>query len=216
MNNRIEYLSHSLIIEKSVSWFLATCLGIEKDVKNSKSFSNKSSALTLMQKVNLILDLEIIEKKSIWKFEMFMSIRNQFMHNSEAETYEQCIEFIDGAKTKILKEYGEDKNLTTEQNLQLAANKLAIDVKNICELIYHKSLENYFVKGYIAATITKLEAFEKAAAIWSFTPHRSLKYKDFMSFVKIVPSKELDQEKDYLLPAKIAFQNSKKDIIKNK
>lgn len=213
MNNRIEYLSHSLIIEKAVSWYLATCLGIEEDVRNSKSFSNKSSALTLMQKVNLILDLGIIEKKSIWKFEMFMSIRNQFMHNSEAETYEQCIGFIEGAKTKILKEYGEDKDLTTEKNLQLAANELASDVKIICDKIYFKSLENYYVKGYVSGIISKLEAFEKAAAIWSFTPDKSLKYEDFVNLIKPFSNKEIDPEKDYLLPAKIAFQNSKKDTI---
>lgn len=141
MDNRASCLSSSLLIEKSLSAFLSSLLDI-KDEENSLSFSNKTSALSFRAKVNMLLDMNVFDKKEDnWKLEKFMEIRNQFMHNFEASTFEKCYSYVSGAQNKILKEYPQDATLPLEEQLKKATGKLASECLDIVQKVFKRTLE---------------------------------------------------------------------------
>ena len=141
MDNRASCLSSSLLIEKSLSAFLSSLLDI-KDEENSLSFSNKTSALSFRAKVNMLLDMNVFDKKEDnWKLEKFMEIRNQFMHNFEASTFEKCYSYVSGAQNKILKEYPQDATLPLEEQLKKATGKLASECLDIVKKVFNRTLE---------------------------------------------------------------------------
>lgn len=119
---RQEALFYSLVIEGYVAFFLSKYLGIASGA-DTKCFSNRSSALSVYQKVNLFLDLGVIAKEEHWLFISFMEIRNQFMHNPEASSYEKCFDFVDG-ENKLLKRFELNEDIPREEKLKIACKKL--------------------------------------------------------------------------------------------
>src|SRR5688500_14484063 len=93
ITNRKDILQKSLFMETITSQFLALILGIKKPLE-SKSFGNTGSALSFSQRVNLLMDLGALNSELRSKYQLFMEIRNQFMHNADAGTYEECLNFI--------------------------------------------------------------------------------------------------------------------------
>lgn len=127
LENRSKVLSYSLELEYYVSLELAKLLDI-KDFKNSKSLGNKSSSLSLNQKLNLLLDFETISSKEKSIIESFSSIRNQFMHNIDATSYEFVINQISGLLNRLKKLYPENfKSSNKEKNIEKCVENLYID-----------------------------------------------------------------------------------------
>lgn len=127
LENRSKVLSYSLELEYYVSLELAKLLDI-KDYKNSKSLGNKSSSLSLNQKLNLLLDFETISSKEKSIIESFSSIRNQFMHNIDAISYEYVISQIKGLLNRLKKLYPENfKSKDIESNIEKCVDNLYID-----------------------------------------------------------------------------------------
>jgi hypothetical protein len=124
---RIGILETALMLEEMASAFLANLLSV-KNLEDSLSFSNKNSALSFNQKINLLIDIGALDKSSRSKFQLFMEIRNQFMHNTKADTYELCFSFTDNKDTFILKTYPQDKKLPKEEQLKLAVDNLKDEV----------------------------------------------------------------------------------------
>ncbi len=130
MNIRTDILSYSLMVENFSSIFLSTLLDIS-DFKESKSLGNKSGNLSFNQKIDLLIDIKALNKKEKSKFLTFMSIRNQFMHNIDADNYENCLKNIDGAEKFLLKTYPQEDKLTKETQLENATKKLSSEVVDI-------------------------------------------------------------------------------------
>jgi dsDNA-binding SOS-regulon protein len=130
---RTEILFYSLVIEGYVSFFLSKYLNIPAR-NETKCFSNRSSALSVYQKVNLFLDLGVIAKDEHWLFITFMEIRNQFMHNIEADSYEKCFETIDG-EAKLLKRFSVSEELNKEQQLEKMCKLLFEELCTILDKI---------------------------------------------------------------------------------
>ncbi|REE07646.1 hypothetical protein DFQ09_1147 [Winogradskyella pacifica] len=127
LENRSKILSYSLELEYYVSLELAKLLDI-KDFKNSKSLGNKSSSLSLNQKLNLLLDFETISSKEKSIIESFSSIRNQFMHNIDATSYEYVINQISGLLNRLTKLYPENfKSNNNEMSIEKCVENLYID-----------------------------------------------------------------------------------------
>jgi hypothetical protein len=145
MDNRLEYLGRSLLVEALLSSFLSGLIGIS-DHKNSKSFGNKSSALSFKAKVNLLLDMKVFDKSDDWKLEKFMEIRNQFVHNLDAVSYEVCTNLIQGAQSKLLKEYPQEQTLSIEEQLRNSSLELANNVQKIIKKVFNKALSNALQK----------------------------------------------------------------------
>lgn len=101
---RAVVLRYALNLESVASSVLAWLLDIA-DPQSSLSFGNRSSTLSFNQKLNLLIDNEAITKEEKNKLEIFSGVRNQFMHNSEANDYTYAISLLDGAENKLRKLY---------------------------------------------------------------------------------------------------------------
>lgn len=101
---RAQVLKYALELESVASEIAAFLLDIP-DAKNSLSFGNRSSSLSFNQKLNLLKDNDTINKDDKYKLEVFAAIRNQFMHNPQANNYVDAFDFIDGAESKLKKIY---------------------------------------------------------------------------------------------------------------
>jgi hypothetical protein len=127
LNERQEILTFALLLENFSSIFLSGLLGI-KDYQNSKCFGNTNSNLSFNQKINLLIDIGALSSNERNKFITFMEIRNQFMHNLSADSYESCYSFLVGKEKFVLKTYPQDTTLTKEEQLKKATVKLADDI----------------------------------------------------------------------------------------
>jgi hypothetical protein len=135
LNIRNEFLSTALIVESMTSVFLAKLLGIE-DYRNSKVLGNKGGTLSFNQKIDLLIEIGALPLASRTKFQTFMELRNQFMHNVEAKTYESCLGFLNGKDVYLLKTYPQPNNINREKQLNNAATELRNDVgRQTAELI---------------------------------------------------------------------------------
>ncbi|AWA31002.1 hypothetical protein HYN48_13435 [Flavobacterium magnum] len=127
IRKRTKVLEYSLKLESFVSYELANLLDIS-DYKSSKSLGNGSSALSINQKLNLLLDVENIDKKEKSTIEYFMSIRNQFMHNIDAVSFSYVIRKLDGLENKLKKEYPHNfKQKNDEKGFELCIESLFHD-----------------------------------------------------------------------------------------
>lgn len=110
---RIRVIELSLYLELVSSELLAALLGIKSET-NSISFGNTSQALGLNQKINLLLDLNVLDDNDMrFMRNCFMPTRNQFAHNLTIETFKDLF----------------------KHNLDIRkATKKALDVENIDEI----------------------------------------------------------------------------------
>ena len=74
--DRIDVLSHSLLIESAISLFLGFLLDI-KEPQNAKSL-NGSSGLSYSQKINLLIDIGALSDSDRKTYQYFMEVRNKF------------------------------------------------------------------------------------------------------------------------------------------
>lgn len=96
---RLYILEHTILIEENISICLGKILNIEW--QNSKSFGFSSSALSFNQKVQIIQDIQGLEKNEIQKLSDLMSIRNKFAHVRSIITFEDF--FVSGINGKNVK-----------------------------------------------------------------------------------------------------------------
>jgi hypothetical protein len=122
---RSEILERALILENEVNKLLFHFLGINKEI--TKTLSNKSSSLSFKNKIDLLLDLDRINKDEYQQMLLFMEIRNQFLHNISANDF-----------SVILTDLGNDR-----------INRLIIYKDNIqtddTEYIYRSSFFRLFI-----------------------------------------------------------------------
>ena len=127
LDTRKEYLSRSLLAESLTSSFIGGLLGIT-NLNNSKTLGNKSSSLSFSQKIDLLIDMGALDYEDKNKFQTFMEIRNQFVHNIEAASYILCFRYLNGKDKFVLKQYPQPDEFPEETKLKLASLSLADDV----------------------------------------------------------------------------------------
>jgi len=115
INPRTMVLETSVQLESNISSILGYLLSI--DIEISKSLSCKSTALSFNAKLNLLLDMNILNKTEMEKFVIFSQIRNQFAHNVRVVSFESCIDEIDGLLNRLQKLYS-IVEIDTEFNAQ--------------------------------------------------------------------------------------------------
>ena len=158
---KLYVLSNSLRIENIISDFLGEILTLNR---LSKSLGNTSQALSMNQKVNLMLDTSYFQASDKINIQHFQGIRNQFMHNIAAISLESCFSFLNGAEKSIEKQYLEHK-LAAEK---AGGEKLAQSKED--EEINNKELESFDVTNkekllfnYLIFLMGKvIESFEKS------------------------------------------------------
>ena len=77
------------------------------------------------------------------KFQAFMEIRNQIMHNLEASTYEKCCSYLNGVDKFLLKIYPHNEERNQELRLEKACLKLAEDVISLDYQIIEKVKDKF-------------------------------------------------------------------------
>ncbi|MDP2385135.1 MAG: hypothetical protein Q8M29_02070 [Bacteroidota bacterium] len=127
---RKDVLLSALYVEGYVSHFLARLLNV-KDPDKSMSFGHTGKALSFNQKVNLLIDVGALKKEDQTKFITFMEIRNQFMHNMNAKTYELCFSYIKGKDKFLLGMYPQKATLSPEKQLEKAVSELTNEVTKL-------------------------------------------------------------------------------------
>lgn len=143
-------LDRSIRIEKMLSDLLGDLLGIES--KTSDSFGNKNCALSLNAKVLLLKDMNIIDSEDREKLQLFMEIRNQFIHNFDVKSFLLCTMNI----SKNLKiKYRYDNN---EAELKRLFFELCSDIQLIFNKVIDFAGKQY---GEKALSIWRTEALEK-------------------------------------------------------
>lgn len=140
LENREEVLKSALILERLASFFLASLLGV-KDYTKSRTLGNKSGCLSFNQKIDMLVDIGALSSEKRNKFQKFMEIRNQFMHNIDASTFEKCVSGIDGAEKFLLKNYPQDNSLTKEEILRVAVYELSKEITELTISITKKIKE---------------------------------------------------------------------------
>lgn len=154
MEKRIQVLQYSLILEKQASLELSNLLFIS-DVNETKTLSNKSESLSFNQKINILVDSGVVGSKYKSKFQFFMSVRNQFMHNIETDTYEKVINQL--GSLKFLKDnYG--NNFSPDQPKE---DSLELCVKDLFKDCINHLMERKGLKSTISKNQTLKEFYEK-------------------------------------------------------
>lgn len=140
LNIRKDILGYSLLLENTTSFFLAALLGI-KDSQDSITLGNKSSSLSFNNKIDLLIDIGALDRNTKSKFQTFMEVRNQFMHNGNAKDYVSCYSYISGKQNFVLKNYPQAEELAIEEQLKNATDALANDVIDKAFQLIHKLKE---------------------------------------------------------------------------
>lgn len=155
MEKRIQVLRYSLILEKQASLELSNLLLIS-DISKTKSLGNKSESLSFNQKINILVDSGVVGTDYKPKFQHFMSIRNQFMHNIDADTYEKVINQFDGLLSYLKKNYQD--NFDLKPNLE---DSLELSVKHLFKDCINHLIEIKGLKATISKNLTLKDYYEK-------------------------------------------------------
>jgi len=195
IRKRTKVLEYSLKLESFVSYELANLLDMQ-DYKNSKSLGNGSSSLSINQKLNLLLDVENIDKKEKSTIENFMSIRNQFMHNIDANSFSYVIKKLDGLENKLKKEYPDNfKGNDEEKGFEICIESLFNDSIKI--LLDQKGNK---LRKIMLLSASKSDEILKDKLRQSFDKH----IKILEDFIESYPEKKIDK---YLVLGKIVLMD---------
>ena len=94
---RMEVLEYALKLEKNINTLLLDILDIPN--KETKTLSGKNGSLSFSNKIDLLLDLDILEKNDHSQLLLLMQFRNKFLHDLDCDSFERAL-FL----------FGKDKN----------------------------------------------------------------------------------------------------------
>ncbi|WP_285059169.1 hypothetical protein [Pedobacter ginsengisoli] len=146
-STRAKVIDDAVKIEYIIDGIVASILGI--GFGTPLSVGNKSSALSFLQKINLLFDLNIVKEEHKPKFVCLAEIRNQFAHDLYTRNMSECkIDYI----KKLNKFYPTLAKLSTPQYDQLYES-LITDVTNysitLFELLKNKAEDKGAMLGKV-------------------------------------------------------------------
>lgn len=133
-------IEQAVTFESAVSGIL--CILLDIDIANSKAFGNSSQSLSFANRLTVLSDLNVINKKDKIKFEYFSAIRNQFAHNINAVDFSSCYSFIN-MRTNLSKLYKVDGNSDDET----ICEKLYFELYSDLLGIYNKAVASCMEKS---------------------------------------------------------------------
>lgn len=132
---RNKVLDNTLLLEYIINEMLAGVLSI-REAEKSLSLGSQNSALSLNNKVNLLIDLGAISQDSQTKFQHFMSIRNKFLHLRQITSFVLCYQCIGKSLINYLeKSYPSYPDHSIEENYERQYSLLSADVIDIAAYI---------------------------------------------------------------------------------
>lgn len=92
-------LEKSLLLEYHLSKILALLFRVEKD--GSQTLGVKGTSISFKTKADFLLDLGRIDSKFYQDLILFMEVRNQFMHNMDADSFNVVVQRVN-KKNRLL------------------------------------------------------------------------------------------------------------------
>jgi len=158
MELRTEILEISLKIEFEINRLILVFLGIEKE--NTNAFSNKSGSFSFKNKIDLLYDLDIIEKDEHLKLELISVFRNQFMHNLKCNSFQTAVEIMDNQyKNRLLKFYGSKPEIDHEHVYRLSYRGLYLSCMETILSKHGKRLDSIEEKHGILESMNTLSMY---------------------------------------------------------
>ena len=178
VNIRLHVLEKSLDIENELSKIIIEIIKVPKS--NTKTLGNQSSSLSFKTKADLLYDLDRISLNEYNSLILFMEIRNQLIHNLNADTFTKTFEILGNSKkTKLLsinpdvKEFRdklikENQKVDEEKLLEFGFNFLYFQLKEAIinqgmltlEALKNERLNEIYSKQYSVA-IDALSIFQE-------------------------------------------------------
>lgn len=143
LKTRSMVLENSLLLEAKLSEILISLFKIKKTELHT--LGNKSSSISFKTKVDFLYDLERIDKELYSDLMLFMEIRNQFIHNSNAVSFFKVVSGF-SRKNRLqemeqdFKKYFDDKTFKEEEKEGL----YEVSFRKLCVLIMEKLLRIQF------------------------------------------------------------------------
>jgi hypothetical protein len=115
---QLEYLTRILLIRI-----------LRLNPSKHKAVGHSSRALGLVERLQFLIDFELISEKEKTKILWLLQIRNQMMHNLEASSFVECLKYTDAGLNaeSLLKAFPsppKEKVLPIENRLHLAFGRL--------------------------------------------------------------------------------------------
>lgn len=152
---RNEFFVSTLFVETSITSYLSKQLNIT-DAVESEFLGNKPNAVRLEQKIDAVLDSEVLSIIDKSKLSVFKEIYKEFMANPEAATLENSFISSDANDDFLLILYPQSEYLPREEKLTNACYQL---IGEVSELV--ASLDNTpQVKISKRRKITNLDLFK--------------------------------------------------------
>ena len=151
--SRIKVLTQSLTIEKGLSDVIKAIIKMPKN--DTKTLGNQGSSLSFKTKADLLYDLNRISKQEYSNLILFMEIRNQFIHNLDADSFLKVFEILGNSKKNKLLELDEEiasikdrvqGENDTEQILGLGFDCLCLKLKGTLILIKERILKEFDIE----------------------------------------------------------------------
>ncbi|NBA86071.1 hypothetical protein GVN16_09880 [Emticicia sp. CRIBPO] len=135
---RSEILACSLIIEETINRLLLIELGIFDKPSPTRLFGDKGK-INFQNKIDLLFDLEVLEKDENANLELLMNFRNKFMHIIKYDSFTSVINSLDNGIVNRFRKFAVDNHFSTENDyLNAFRNLYETNVETIKSKSEHK------------------------------------------------------------------------------
>jgi hypothetical protein len=132
---RGEVLEKALVLEDAVNNLVLLYLGIKKE--DRRAIGHKSGTLTYKNLLDLLYDIDVLDREEWRELLVLMEVRNQFMHNIAFDSFDKAISLLGNDRGKILLGLNTIGGETIEQKYSNGFLELAIK----CIGIVRKKIE---------------------------------------------------------------------------
>lgn len=181
---RGQILEYSLFLENSINDLVLLSLGIYNDKEKTKLFSNKGR-LTFQNKVELLLDIDVLTSQESLEFELLMNIRNKFLHDLECNSFNVLLDQLDNGIVNRFKKFIKHGEVISDEEA----------CKRACYELFRKNIDT--IKNKV---IKKQKAIEIKYKLFQVQNERIIYYIDLIhefsnKISSIVENSELEDPK---------------------
>jgi hypothetical protein len=192
---RAQILICSIREEEAASEILKNLLRLVKP--NSKTLDNKSSSLSFKNKIDLLYDIDDLNKDDYTSLLKFMEIRNQFIHNPNCSSFND-LEKESPDSAKYLKATFENKIEDSEKSYVESFRKLftrTLGLLLVLNLEYTKGSTNEMHRFIDAKTLENFDLIFKAA----YDHWLNVKMQNPPAFIGLFPNEgnSIEDVKDF-------------------
>lgn len=138
---RMKVLEETVKLEHNTAALLMQVFEIPSD---NMSFGTTSKALSFDQKLNLFVDIGMLDKEQRKRFTLLQEMRNQFAHNFSTYTFEICLSRTSIPAKTLLKWYPpKDSSLHPEQQLEMAFEKMMGHIEEMLGEVVMKVMQRW-------------------------------------------------------------------------